>query len=506
MICKSAYCGFCSVACCGRFLHNSVLMWTIYLFFVHALFIFVETNFCMAKIETYISSLINDSGKSELLFRVTVTRTNRFRVKSGIFAYPERFKNGEIKPQRAEDKEGRRKEMLTAIEKLSSLRVFIGGCCEQNKEISKNELSIEIDKFHNPEKYKEEFKPILLDERIALYAEQAYKDGIFGESGWKQYKVIGKEVKRFLIIHNLSDMTAKEFKRDEIALFREFLVNEYKFVENWRGLYTDMLERNIPSKPRSQNTVAGKMKKLQSFFSELESTDEVDVNPFRKIRKQYKEAIMKEQYDSPIYLQKEEFAKIRSTSVPETLQESKDAFLLQCALGCRIGDFQTLSMDNVSVRNGIPYVHYSPQKTRKQGTERKEIETPLVRFALDIIKKYDFNFGILKYVQGKSGYNAKIKDILRHCEIERRVATFDVSSNTNLYVPLCDIGSSKLARKTFVDMLHKVQIDKYASGLHSKNSREVDRYTNLELKDRFALMCVAFGCKEYKVDNELNII
>ena len=34
----------------------------------------------------------------------------------------------------------------------------------------------------------------------------------------------------------------------------------------------------------------------------------------------------------------------------------------------------------------------------------------------------------------------------------------------------------------------------------------VQRYTMLELKDRFALMCAAFGEEQYKVDETLEII
>lgn len=43
----------------------------------------------------------------------------------------------------------------------------------------------------------------------------------------------------------------------------------------------------------------------------------------------------------------------------------------------------------------------------------------------------------------------------------------------------------------------------YAAGLHREGSKAVKRYTMMELKDRFALMCVAFGEKEYKVDENL---
>ena len=53
--------------------------------------------------------------------------------------------------------------------------------------------------------------------------------------------------------------------------------------------------------------------------------------------------------------------------------------------------------------------------------------------------------------------------------------------------------------------MNKVQVDKYAAGLHAKNSTAVNRYTNMGLKERFILMCAAFGCEEFKVNNDFEI-
>ena len=46
----------------------------------------------------------------------------------------------------------------------------------------------------------------------------------------------------------------------------------------------------------------------------------------------------------------------------------------------------------------------------------------------------------------------------------------------------------------------------YAAGLHKEGSKAVNRYTKMEMKDHFMLMCVAFDQPIYKVDKELNII
>lgn len=370
---------------------------------------------------------------------------------------------------------------------------------------SSEQLNQYVDEYLNPEKYNTE-KPVLcLYDRFSNYIEQSFKDGIFGEGRKRHYDVLLRELNRFLIINDLCNINPVDFTNEKLIQFRDFLINEYTFVNKYRGLYTGMTVRNIPTAPRGQNTVATKLKKIQAFFNELESNDELPVSPFRKLGKQRKAVMMKEQYDEPICLTKNEFIKIQNTNVPETLQETKAAFLLQCSLGCRIGDFQTLSLDNLGIEEGIPFIHYLPRKTMKENDTRTEIKTPLVLFALEIIKKYKFKFPILRYVSGERGYNDKIKMLLEHCGIDRLVAVFNETTNKNEYKPLYEMGSSKLARKTHVDLMNKVQIDKYAAGLHAKNSGAVDRYTNMGIKERFILMCVAFGCEEYKVNSELTV-
>ena len=39
-----------------------------------------------------------------------------------------------------------------------------------------------------------------------------------------------------------------------------------------------------------------------------------------------------------------------------------------------------------------------------------------------------------------------------------------------------------------------------------KGSGAVDRYTGLGIKERFILMCAAFGCNQYEVDDDLSVM
>lgn len=398
------------------------------------------------------------------------------------------------------------KELLKAItrEREAMSRAY-AEMTEKGLPLKNEVFEAVTDKFLYPEKMARRAVASLLS-RFDIFIRDGYTDGIFGEGRMKHYYVVYHELERFLIINNLDGIIPADFTADHLMRFSRFLRDEYLEVKRHRGLYANVGERNIPKERRSMNTVATKMKKMQAFFNELEDKEEIVKSPFRKMGKERKRSVMKERYDEPVFLYRSEFLKIMEAEVPPTLQETKDVFLLQCAFGCRIGDFQKLAMEKVSVsKDGIPFIHYLPRKTIKEQKDHSEIETPIMRYALDIIKKYRFHFPILKYVSGKSGYNAKIKLLLEHCGIDRQCTVFDEGKNDNDYRPLYELGSSKLCRKTHVDMLNKVQIDKYAAGLHSKGSDAVDRYTTLELRDRFVLMCAAFEQPVYKVDNDLNV-
>ncbi len=86
------------------------------------------------------------------------------------------------------------------------------------------------------------------------------------------------------------------------------------------------------------------------------------------------------------------------------------------------------------------------------------------------------------------------------CGIDREITKFDEATKSVKRIPLDTIGSSKLCRKTHVDIATKVQVNMYATGLHEAGSSAVEHYSKLEIKDLFVLMCVAFNQPQYKVD------
>ena len=329
--------------------------------------------------------------------------------------------------------------------------------------------------------------------RLMRYIEESYRDGVIGHGRYMVLLGKARKLQRFLTIKGLSAISAREFTSDLLLEYRQFIYDEYQYVTKFPELYPKGEGRHAPARRCKCTTVVHDLKALQAFFRELEDTGEIRRSPFKKISFEKRRSIMHVMYDAPFFLKAEELRRVMATGGPPELQWVKDVFVLNCALGCRIGDLLRLTMDKVAVSDeGIPYVHYIPSKTaRSQGTNH-EIQTPLIEPALEIIRRTQLAFIGHNPKYEREVYNKKLRNLLEYCGIDRPVCLYDHVLADNIYRPLYEVASSKLARKTHVDMLTKVQINYYAAGLHQPGSDAVFRYTNLELKDRYKLLQAAF--------------
>ena len=351
------------------------------------------------------------------------------------------------------------------------------------------------------------FQPVMVKRMADVFAEWIagqYESGVFGTGRKRHYEVLQRELCRFLVMKRMKDITVKEFDGSMLHSFSLWLRDEWRFVEKYSNLYEKLDERRIPREPRSSNTIATKMKLLRCFFRAQEFIGEVDKTPFNMLDGSRRKAMMREKYDTPVSLTREELKKIVQSEVPLALSEVRDTFVLHCFIGCRVNDLKSMTWDNVAEADGIPFIHYVPQKTAYQQGE--EVVTPLMRTALDILKKYDFQFSLLRNLWGKDGYNSQIKKLLESCDIERKCPVRDTETGKTKYKPVHELASTKLARKTFVNLMASCQVDMYAAGLHKRGSDAVERYAHIDLKERFRLMCFAFGESEYEVDDNLAII
>lgn len=379
---------------------------------------------------------------------------------------------------------------------------------EKNFMLTSEVLTREVERIlAEKDKTAQASQPTLVKRMADVFAEWIagqYESGVFGTGRKRHYEVLQRELCRFLEMRRMKDITVKEFDGSMLHDFSLWLRDEWRFVEKYSDLYESLDERRIPREARSSNTIATKMKLLRCFFRAQEFIGEVDKTPFNMLDGSRRKAMMREKYDTPVSLTREELKKIVQSEVPPSLSEVRDTFVLHCFIGCRVNDLKSMTWDNVAVADGTPFIHYIPQKTEYQQGE--EVVTPLMRTALDILKKYDFQFLLLRNLWGKDGYNSQIKKLLEYCGIERKCPIRDTETGHTKYVPVWEIASTKLARKTFVNLMASCQVDLYAAGLHKRGSDAVERYAHIDLKERFRLMCFAFDEKEYEVDDNLAVI
>ena len=393
------------------------------------------------------------------------------------------------------------------IRHMSAMQKAYEKMKEDGLDMTSEVFELEIQKVFNPIVEVRAQATETLYERFLRHEKEALRDGIISDSRYVEAVGYAGKLHRFLTIKGKSKITPPEFTVDMLLEFRQFIFDEYLYVPRYKSLYTKDKVLRKPTRRLSDASAVQVMSMFRAFFNELEAQDEIAKSPFRRLTADRRKNIFRVMYDEPVFLRQEEFQKVLDTEVPEELKQVKDTFILNTCFGCRIGDFRRLSMDKISVSpEGIPYIHYIPSKTTGSQTTNAEIKTPIIRLAHDIIMRTKFNLGIWMKPSSLATYNDKVRELIKFCGIDRKVTTYDVEKHDNINIPLYEAASSKLARKTHVDMMSKVQVNIYAAGLHRQGSDAVHHYTRMEMKDHFALMNVAFGQPQYHVDKDLNII
>lgn len=350
--------------------------------------------------------------------------------------------------------------------------------------VSEN-LEKTVFQIKNPEKPQETVE--CLTDAFLVFTEE--RKNRYSNIRYKQFLVLHRQLVRFLAINKKKKITPQQFTPKDILAFREFLFDEYKLVKDWPEIYEGLTTANIPRKRRSQTTVASTLKRLKAFFQQMEDEEKIVKSPFKKISHADKKGLFKEREGSKTGLTQSEIKTIQNTIVPSHLQEVKDAFLLQCYIGCRIEDFVQMTMGCVQNSvDGIPYIHYCPHKEKEIA---KSIDAPLIPSAVKIINEYQFSFKVLRNISGQNGYNKKIKELLKICGINRNID----NPLTGEYLPLSEMASSKSARKTYTTLQYEIQLDPYIMGLHKPGSLAVNNYLTNSIAFRYLLACKMFDEK-----------
>lgn len=175
----------------------------------------------------------------------------------------------------------------------------------------------------------------------------------------------------------------------------------------------------------------------------------------------------------------EEREKLRLATMPTVeLSVTRDIFIFQCLIGCRVGDLIKLTKDNIV--NGV--VEYIPHKT-KDGRP-VTVRVPLNRTAKAILDKYS-NLKcekLLPFISAQK-YNDAIKKCFKAAGLDRIVTRLNTVTREPEQKRLYEIASSHLARRTFVGNLYKKVQDPNLIGAlsgHVEGSKAFARYRDID--------------------------
>lgn len=273
----------------------------------------------------------------------------------------------------------------------------------------------------------------------------------------RQYKVLEGMIRRFGVAFR--PMVVDKTTAQDLADFALFL----------------RTEGATPEDPisRSQNTINSKMRRLSAIFRWLMVNDKCQTNPFARY------VVPADVYGTPIFLtiaERDQLAAYPFAKECDRIQ--RDIFVFQCHVGCRVSDLMSFTPANIE--NGV--IQYIQRKLKRSNAS--VVRVPLSQAALEIVERYkDMPDGrLLPYISDVK-YNVAIKRILREAGIDRMVIVQDRKTCESVSVPICDVASSHLARRTFMANMYKVvKSERIVSSFtgHAAGSPAFRRYTEVD--------------------------
>ena len=417
------------------------------------------------------------TGASQVLVRFVVGSRINQRAKSGIFVPSEYWRDSSqsmtVPKWRLMNEEQRRLvETLNGINaQLQGLRAavmesFIMAGAGK-KPIPGDWLSSVVDHYLHPEdasvcrafSLEDGFHAYLSGNRIS-YARTL------------DIKVVLRSVLRYQA-YTKTVLLMDQMSSEDLRGFERFLRNEMDIVAEHPELL-DVCPESRPVKPRCENTIIGRLKRLRAVILWNVANGNTDNNPFRRFR------IGQCVYGTPVIISIEErnaLYRFDLSSRP-ALAVQRDIFVFQCLIGCRVSDLLKLTRDNL-IDGAIEYV------ARKTKDNRPfTVRVPLNALAMEIVRKYeDENRPALLPFISAQNYNDSLKEMFTLAGLTRKVTVLDPMTRQEVQRPLNEIIASHLARKSFVGCLYRQVADPDLIGKltgHTEGSRAFARYRDID--------------------------
>lgn len=410
----------------------------------------------------------------------------------------QRVENDDIKFHKAQKKklECLKDSIMTQFEKADK------------DSLTKDWLKDVVDRFNHPEKYQvvtDEVKKTIY-EIINEYCDSS--DRKLAESHTKMYRVLSRTIARYEGYVRATDESRKDFDfdidkvtRDDIEDFSDYLRHEDELAADKPRLFEQLIS-NYPEgvvkghntiEGRGENTVVKMRARLRSIFRYCNVRGYTDNRPFEGVvigtakvgtpyyisideRNQIADCDLKAAWEA---MPKDEQQKTRMSI--ETLLAQRDIFVFQCLIGCRVGDL--FNMTESYIHNGI--LVYTPRKTKDESSESVQARVPLHQKAISLIDKYrgvDPKGRMFPFISPQR-YNDAIKTIFKMAGVVRKVEVRNARTGENELIPINEVASSHMARRTFIGNAYFKVRDPNLIGKmsgHVEGSKAFARYRKIE--------------------------
>lgn len=383
---------------------------------------------------------------------------------------------------------------------------------------SKNSLHADwlkdvVDRFNHPENYQmvtfEEKKKTIYEiiEEYTLTPDRKTNQPLV-ESHARVFYVLSRAIARYSGYIRATDCSRKDFDfdidkvtRNDIEDFTDYLRHEKELADDKPLLFEKLLTeypqsvrkgRNVID-GRGENTIIKMRTRLKSVFQYCNMKGYTSNRPFEGI------TIGTAKVGTPFYItinERNQIADADLASIWETMPKAerqiarmplktliaqRDIFVFQCLIGCRVGDL--LNMTEDYIHNGI--LVYTPHKTKDEGEESFQARVPLHQKALSLIEKYrgaDPKGRLFPFISSQK-YNGAIKVIFKMAGVTRNVEVRNPRTGENEIVPINEVATSHLARRTFVGNAYFKVADPNLIGKmsgHVEGSKAFKRYRKIE--------------------------
>lgn len=444
----------------------------------------------------------NPKGECEIVLRLNITRENKLRVRSGVWVDPQVW-NKKRKTINLPTTPGREREYLLAkknqlldlSEQIDEAIALYGN----RDNITRQWVEELIRRSRRKKRVQNDVVPP--QKSLIEVLEEYMKNTKLSASRIDHLQVFVRMLMRFEMYQKAIGkkdcrLYLDTLTRDKVEAIEDFIGREHEIFEKYPRIYEKIPARarkapktggvkRYPSQYKSNkpkgmpsvrglNYIADVMARFRTFIKWAIDKELTTNNPFKDY------PIAEPVYGRPIYINIDERNRLYRTDMSDDwqLETQRDIFILQCYLGCRIGDYYEMTYDDI-IDGAIEYI------ANKTNTKNPvTIRVPLAETAWEIIERYrDSSRKSIMPFLSEYRYNDYIKEAFRRAGLTRTVTIINQQTHKNEHKPLCDIASSHMARRTFIGNIYKQVKDQNlvaALSGHKEGSRAFARYRDID--------------------------